>query len=317
MYLLIIGHDAELAHPEVDADLAESVCQSAAVTIETCRGIIGMSGSEHWSVRPVGVSGMYVRYVGQIAHVCVSGVGIPKTLYLVSPLPVCLIYTQHASQVARLVDDDLCVELALKQFGAQQSSHTCYLSVCGWCAFLFGSLPVPMAIGFVDGTDIVKLYAVFLLCPGHHVCHVDGKVVVCVGAQIECAAASRVGGKSILGEMDGGRVEEGEEGGHTSFLGKLKEASLPLLTVEIFGTGIAVDLSTVSLRSTAGSCIESPDAESYAFVLRKEPVCHLCLQGIVPASYLPHAPSVARTKAIDGLPLSLRELISSNYCILC
>ena len=112
------------------------------------------------------------------------------------------------------------------------------------------------------------MYPVVLLDALHAGSHESCEVVVAVVLQVDGASATGVGGQSVLGEVDGWRVEECQEVGHAALLGHAQELALSGLVAPVVGAvsrqqalraSRRVDLSFPSLLLAACSQVEAPD----------------------------------------------------------
>ena len=137
------------------------------------------------------------------------------------------------------------------------------------------------------------MYAVVLLNALYGRSHEAGEVVITVILQVYGAAATGVGGKPVLREIDGSRIAESQHVRYATLLCKLEEASLTFLlgpvvgavsTEETFCSGGGIYLSLVALLRTTRAKIKSPYRQTDAFRLAllvvfggEEPVCHLTL----------------------------------------
>ena len=151
-----------------------------------------------------------------------------------------------------------------------------HFAVGGRRSFLLRTEPVPVTVRLVARTDIVDVYAVVLLNALYGRSHEAGEVVITVILQVYGAAATGVGGKPVLREIDGSRIAESQHVRYATFLCKLEEASLTFLlgpvvgavsTEETFGSGGGIYLSLVALLRTTRAKIKSPYRQTYAFRL--------------------------------------------------
>ena len=185
--------------------------------------------------------------VRQIAHIGVCGIRIPEGLNLIATLPVGLVGGEHATEVTRLIHKNFRCDAAFLKLATHLTSDVCDFPIGGRRALLFGTEPVPVSIGFVHRTHIVEMDAILTFCLLQHIRDVGSKIIVGIRFQIKSTTSSRIGGESILRQMNWRRIVECQEGRHTTFLRQFQEASLSCLLLEILRTCVTIDLRRIPL----------------------------------------------------------------------
>ena len=117
----------------------------------------------------------------------------------IASLPVGHVRAEQTAVVARFIDQYLGVELVLYQRFAHFLCHLGKLAVGCRTTFLLRSGPVPVAIRLINRTDVVEVNAIVLFDAFERSGDKLAELSVAVILQVERAAASRVGGKSVLG----------------------------------------------------------------------------------------------------------------------
>ena len=85
---------------------------------------------------------------------------------------------KHATEVARLVHQNLRRDTPLQELTVHLTGYSCHLTVRGRRAFLLGAEPVPVSVWFIHGADIIEVDAILPFSRLEHVGHIGGKVVV-------------------------------------------------------------------------------------------------------------------------------------------
>ena len=150
--LLVVAHDAQFCLPEFQSVFGDGVAQLFPYLPH-----VGDGG-----VCPITVSHHQPGHIGHLAEVGGRTVFREEGAYLVSALPVGLVGVEQTAQVARLIDDDLGRQSLSLEFLAGLPHEPGYLTVGGGRPLLFWPEPVPVPVGFVDRTDVVKMDAVML-----------------------------------------------------------------------------------------------------------------------------------------------------------
>ena len=148
--LLIVAHNAKFALPIMKTIPRQRVSELLAYLTHIFHGRIG----------PVAVSQNAVRHARAIAQIGLHAVFIEEAGYFETALPVCLVSTQEASQIATLIDRYLCIDLLLFKCFRNSPHQLCYFPVGSGRPFLLWSQPVPVSVRLVDRTDIVEVDAV-------------------------------------------------------------------------------------------------------------------------------------------------------------
>ena len=307
-YFLIISHDAGLGLPEINAVFVECVAQFFSDVSQGLQRCIG----------PVAVSHHERLHVAEPPQTGFGTVIAKERLYLVTARSISHVCGKHAPVVRRFTDEYVCIDISSGQFGIKQPHHPCHLLFGGRSALLFGSGPVPVSVGFIEGADIVEMDAVMTFHSLHHVCHISCEIKVVFLLEVERPASSGICGESVLCESDGRRVEESEEMGHASFFGELEEPSLSLQFVPVIVTLVGhealaagpwrTDLAFFPLFGASCSHIEAPERKPNSLGLSaavvfstEEPVSHLLLHPLIPSSHMLHTPAVRSAEMFHGL----------------
>ena len=224
-YLFVIPHDTQLCLPEFQAIFGDGVAQF----------LTDLTHVRHRGVSPIAMTHHQAWHLRHMPQIGLGAILREEGTYLIATLPCCLMGSQHATQITRLIDNDLCGEALFLKSLTCLTYQAGYLTVGGRRPLLFGSQPVPVSIRFVDRTEIVKVDAVVRLDALDGCGHKTGKVIVAVVFQIDGAATPCIGSQSILGEIDGSRVKESQEIGHATLLGHAQELTLTSLFRPVVG----------------------------------------------------------------------------------
>ena len=128
-YLLVVTHNAQFCLPELQSVLSYAVAQLLSY----------LAHIRHRGVSPVAMSHHQIRHVGHIAKIGLNAVFSKECTYLVATLPVSLMCSQQASQIARFVYQYLGSQLLFLEFLTSLSHQLCYLAVCCGRSFLLRS----------------------------------------------------------------------------------------------------------------------------------------------------------------------------------
>ena len=187
--LLVVAHDAEFCLPELD------------VLLLTCFPNLHSDFSHVWDrgIGPVAMSTDEREELLGLAQIGLRTVLGEEGVDFVASLPVGHVGAKHAAIVARLIDENLGVELVFYQCFAYLLCHLGKLAVGGWGSFLLRSCPVPMSIRLVDRADVVEVDAIVLFDAFERCGDELSEFAVAIILQIDGAAAPCVGCESVLG----------------------------------------------------------------------------------------------------------------------
>ena len=218
----------------------------------------------------------------------------------------------HSAVVGRFIYKYLGIKIFRSQSLVEKPCEFCDFGVGGGRAFLFGTLPIPMSVGFVDGADVIDCNAVLFFETLDGFGNVIGKLSVTFGLQVQRASPTRVGGESVLSEIHRRRIEKRHESCNTSFLRLLHKVDLRLLLGKIprtirqqerFGARHWLYLGTIALKRTACTEIKPPDIQPNTLVVREEQIGgfrHGFRWPLVGGLYRPR---IRRPKTVDSLKL--------------
>ncbi len=215
----------------------------------------------------------------QLLYISKIGLGTvfgEERLDFVATLPVGLMSAQHTAIVARLIDENLGVELVLNQSLAHLSCHMCHFAIGGRTTFLLRTQPVPMAIRLIVRADIIDMNTIMLFDAFEGSGDKFAKLIIAVIFQVDGSATSCIGSQSILCIEHWSRVAECEDVRNASLFGKFQKLALSCLFAPIvsaigiektLGACASLYLGSFTLFFATGTEIESPDRQADAFGL--------------------------------------------------